>query len=105
MMREYPDYPDEWNEPDHPQAEFWKSDPAYWQAHLDYSYAEYKEVERKRYAWLREWEKLPNPRGDMMNDVEYLKLRVSGECHRNGILAARLKLYELGCPEPTPGPL
>lgn len=101
-MREYPDYPDEWLEDGHPQAEFWKTDPAYWQAHLDYSLDGYRETEKQRYAWLREWEKRPSPRGDMMYDVEYLRLRVTGECHRTGILSSLLTLHQLGHPEPTP---
>jgi hypothetical protein len=97
MMREHPEYPDEWSDPDHPQAEFWKSDPVYWQAELDYWAAEFKQIEVKRYAWLREWEK--EHTGDMMGEVGYLRLRVSGEVARSGALAAMLRLHQLGFPE------
>lgn len=98
VMREYPDYPDEWMEEGHPNAEFWKSDPLYWQANLDYHTAEWAKVEAQRYAWLDVWWKEGHT-GDMMNEVGYLRLRVTGECHRTGILASRLRLCELGCPE------
>ena len=101
-MREYPDYPEVDPDEDPVAASAWKTDPAYWQAHLDYSLDGYRTTERERYAYLREWEKLSNPRPDMMNDVEYLSLRVSGECHRSGVLASLLRLHELGCPEPHP---
>lgn len=94
---EHPDYPEEWSDPDHPKAEFWKTDPEYWRAELAWHTAGYAEVERQRYAWLDEWQKTHT--GDMMGEVEYLKLRVSGECHRSGMLAARLRLRELGCSE------
>jgi hypothetical protein len=97
-MREPPEYPEEWSDPDHPQAEFWKTDPAYWQAELDYHKANYGDVEQERYAWLDDWFKTHT--GDMMGEVDYLKLRVRGECHRAGALAAALRLHELGQPEP-----
>lgn len=97
-IRESPDYPDEWSDPDHPQAEFWKTDPQYWRHALDYHLAGYNDIERKRFAWLDEWFKTHT--GDMMGEVEYLRLRVYGECHKSGALAAALRLHELGCPDP-----
>lgn len=96
-MRERPDYPDEWADPDHPQAEFWKTDPAYWQHELDYWTVQYRDVEAKRYAWLDVWFKTRN--GDMMGEVDYLKLRVSGELAHRMALGAMLRLHQLGHPE------
>lgn len=93
-MSEYPDYSED------PDDERWKTDPAYWQAELDDHTAQYAEVERKRFAWLGEWQK--EHTGDMMGEIEYVRMRLDAFFHQTYILGARLRLQELGCPEPHP---
>lgn len=99
-MRDYPDYPEEWANEDHPQAEFWKTDPDYWRATLDDADATRRDEEEKRHAWLREWTK--ENHGDMMGQIAYVTMRLREEIAECRTLAARLRLCQLGFPDEEP---